>query len=472
MSEKKVVVQVLADTKPFIKSLGKLRAIAESVNSAQIKSSNKVLKNVASTARINQKIHQIALKNAKIQERVSRDAERAQGRFLQGAVRTVAVLDMVRRSFNVIKGGFLSGYKTGRDIVDAARTYGVPLQQATRANALYSAFGGEAGGGAKIMSDFLQNQMEFMLYQRGTLKEASALFGLNPATLMHGELVDFVKELRRIKEERGLNKFQTQGLLQAVGLGGDAAIMRMVSGTREEFLSGIASMSRTDQPSEKTLSGIEKTEKEFETMKTNIKTKFAEWASYLGPVIEKFNKLGATTQAVATAMASLGGALGAGALLKGGAGTAMKLGGRSLLTHFPYVGAAIAGGYLGYKASDALKEHADAMERDVKDPSKPWHERIGKAIETALNPVHFLTRASEGIGEALSPHDWKDVDVVESANKLRRERGGSGSVRNITYNVFVNSTPGSDPYTYGERAGYSFNEAVNNNQFFLNGSTP
>ena len=108
----------------------------------------------------------------------------------------------------------------------------------------------------------------------------------------------------------------------------------------------------------------------------------------------------------------------------------------------------------------------------MKDPSKPWHERIGKAIETALNPVHFLTRASEGIGEALSPHDWKDVDVVESANKLRRERGGSGSVRNITYNVFVNSTPGSDPYTYGERAGYSFNEAVNNNQFFLNGSTP
>ena len=204
MSEKKVVVQVLADTKPFIKSLGKLRSIAESVNSAQIKSSNKVLKNVANTARINQKIHQIALKNAKIQERVSRDAERAQGRFLQGAVRTVAVLDMVRRSFNVIKGGFLSGYKTGRDIVDPARTYGVPLQQATRANALYSAFGGEAGGGAKIMSDFLQNQMEFMLYQRGTLKEASALFGLNPATLMHGELVDFVKEQNATVIFRGL----------------------------------------------------------------------------------------------------------------------------------------------------------------------------------------------------------------------------------------------------------------------------
>ena len=83
MSEKKVVVQVLADTKPFIKSLGKLRAIAESVNSAQIKSSNKVLKNVASTARINQKIQQIALKNAKIQERVSRDADQVCREYLE-----------------------------------------------------------------------------------------------------------------------------------------------------------------------------------------------------------------------------------------------------------------------------------------------------------------------------------------------------------------------------------------------------
>lgn len=417
MAEKRVVVQVLADTKPFLKSLSRLKKLAEGIDSAQIRRSNSVLKALAQNAKINKQIQKIKADTAAGEAKAQESAEEHQKRMISGAGKYAAIMIGVARS---VMGGLKTGYQTGAGVVNAARVYGVNPEMASRARALYSAFGGTPEEGLGALQKFLQNRLEFMLYQQGPLKEGSARFGLDTRALMSGNLEDFVRDLRRIRQERNLPDTQVQGLLQAVGLGGDPALMRMVTGTQEDFEAGLKRMNEQIIQTNEQLKKNEELQKDVNTIQNNTKTFLADFAGNFQPITKWFSELPAGVQVAAEGLWEIGKLAVQLKALKWVIGSVGAAGGSALAAKagLPFLGSAglLAGAALGMPL-------------------------VGEEFAKGLTQIkHYLTTGD----------DWdKSYEYAYERDKYY-EKARQNNV-NVTVNVQQPTGASSDATTWGER---------------------
>lgn len=342
MSEKKVVVQVLADTKPFMKSMLRIRKLAESLDQKQFKSSSKLLENVRKRTNFEAKIMKMSEKLSKIDDKRNKENLKSQNKLIKG-------FNVIKEatSFAIKVAGY--AYNAGRDIVDPARVFGLSGEESSKVNALYSAAGGKSDGGADVLSKFMQNKLDFELYQKGALKDAASRFRIDVNALRSSDFLGFIKQLREIVKTRGFDDFRTQGLLQAVGMGGDAAIQRLVSSSEESFNEMVKKYEDAQKLDKKESESIEEIEKNVESLKNNVKTLGVKVLSKLGDSSEILSKpevaevanygLGASAIGAGVGLATgVGAVTGAAAfgipvVLAGGATIAATEGAKSLMDY-------------------------------------------------------------------------------------------------------------------------------------------
>lgn len=427
MAEKRVVVQVLADTKPFLKSLSRLKKLAEGIDSAQIRRSNSVLKALAQNAKINKQIQKIKADTAAGEAKAQKNAEEHQKRMISGAGKYAAIMLGVAHA---VMGGLKTGYQTGAGVVNAARVYGVNPEMASRARALYSAFGGTPEEGLGALQKFLQNRLEFLLYQRGPLKEVSSHFGLDTRTLMNNDFIGFVSDLRRIVQEKNMPVDRVQGFLQATGLGGDPALMRMVTGTQEEFESGLKRMNEQIIQTNEQLKKNEEIQKDVNTIQNNIKTFWSDFTGNFQPITRWFSELPAGVQVateglwefgkLAVKLKALQWVIGSGSAA---GGASLSAGSAGLFTGaalgMPLVGVEFAKGLTQIKhylttGDDWDKSYEYAYERDK------YYEKARQ------NNVNVTVNVQQPAGASSDATTWGErlADAMEWQNRVDFYTGG------------------------------------------------
>lgn len=432
MAEKKVVVQVLADTKPFIKSLSRLKKLAEGIDSAQIRQSNKVLKNLVQNEKINKRIQKLAIQSAKMQETSMSRAVKHQKGLLDGMMKYAAGLFTVSKLWGMGKKVFGSGLDYGMGAVSAGRTYGASPVEAARVNALYSAFGGKAGEGVKTFEQFMSNLREFQIYGRGPLVSAGARFGVNEDILRKGDFLDFVKALRGVAQSRNFNPMATQSMLEELGMGGDFALMKMVSESEEEFNKSMQVFNQAAISTEETLSGVEDTMTQLQVATNNVKTAFEELVPYVGKIIEWSNKN--LTPGQQAGVYAGGGVLGA------------------IL------------GWLGIKSATSL------ITKGVPYVAKSV---VGQAMNPTTGVVGGVSRfamahpIAAGLGALLYPSTAGESDELQQLERIKAA-DRAGVSRTTTNNITVN-VEGVQDYSY-YRQGQEIAGAITQD-LFMNGSS-
>lgn len=426
MAEKRVVVQVLADTKPFLKSLSRLKHLAEGIDSAQIRRSNSVLKALAQNAKINKQIQKIKGDTNKAQEKAQKSAEESQKRLIKGASTYASVIAGVAVMARSLWGGLKTGYQVGGDIANTARVFGGNPEEVSRARALYSAFGGEPEQGVSAMQKFLQNRLDFLMYQRGPLKEASARFGIDTRELMSGNFEGFVKELRRVRSERNLGDFETQGLLQALGLGGDPALMRMITDSTDVFQQRLNDANKQLSVTREESQKQEELQKSVNTITNNVQTQYAKLASVMTPVVKAFSDINPVLQAtiigiggagVAAKIVSLGAKVMTGGAVGSAAGVGASLGSAGLIGSavlgMPLVGSEIAKGVTHLKRYFTTDDDWSKSYDYAYNPEKYYNQvRNTNITVNVQQPAESAQSSSiwgQRLGEALMPQLSSDI---------------------------------------------------------------
>lgn len=261
---KRVVVDVVANTKPFVASILKLQKLSEALNKKQTKSSINILKNVLKNAQINRKISDFAEKTRKSYKGIEDSSRRVSTNM---AIISASLFSIYR----VMQKGSKIAYSTGKEMLDVADTYSVSPKEAEKSRNLSVIFGGTGEEGQAVLGKMLFNRMLFEKEQTGEFKSAAGRMDVDASVLKSSDLLELIKNLRKLKEERNLSGTDVQYTLYKMGLGNIAFLQRAVMQPEEEFNESLKKLEEQVKVTEEEFDKTRKTLSNFETILNNIK---------------------------------------------------------------------------------------------------------------------------------------------------------------------------------------------------------
>lgn len=416
----KVTVEVVADTRPFLRSIAKLRRIAAQLNNSNYKNSTKLLKNLFANHKLNEKI------TREVQKQNQEYAK--SGKLISSNVATLGKLALVGAT---IKSIISTGYRAGESIFNAAATYGGNPNEVVRARGLITRGGGRPEEGESLYSQFMQNRMLFAKYQEGGFKKAAGRFGVDPRVLMTENIGDLIENLRKLSKARGYDSFTKQAILQEIGLGGNPAIMNLLNMSNEEYAKNVAEVNEELEKSKVEWEQQLRAQQEWNKAMDSFKRQLMLLTQAIVPLLEAFNKLPTPLRTVSLAL----GPLAVGSLFKGGSklgSAALGLGGKILGRAGAAVSGVLGGTTLGTAAlvtaiiAGLTTFFHDAYKQIVGKEGDAWTYKIIDSLVDALTDPDKRKEEQARRNEAFrQTEEYKRhlTVTIESGDSVGREVG-------------------------------------------------
>lgn len=405
----KVTVEVVADTRPFLRSIAKLRRIAAQLNNVNYQHSNKLLKNILANHKLNEKITKEVQKQNKEYAKT--------GKLISNTVSGLGKLAAIGASITGLKTLASVGYKTGEGIYNTAAVYGGNPNDVVQARGLIARGGGRAEEGEQLYSKFMQDALLFENFQQGPFKRAAGEFGLDPRILRTGNVEQIISNIRELDKKRNYDPLRRQALLQEMGLGNNAAVMNLLNMSDEEYARNVAEVNEKLEESRIEWEKQLKLQQEWNKAMDDFKQQLMQLVQYLTPVLEEFNKLPTPLKNLTLAL----GTIGAGALFKGGlnlVGSLLGLGGGKVLA-----------GFGGIKVLAILTAIHDSLKMLNGKKEEAWSFKIGEAIfDYFHDPAKWKeeARKNEVYRRIDDYQKQKNITVtIEAGDSIGREVGNA-----------------------------------------------